>query len=111
MHLLPCHRLPCSCILRLSPFRLSDLCNAVALEKPSTLVDDVHVSMLRLLLAEAAISAVQMPWGRVSGANLDSVTWPETLRRHHRLLSRVNLAAIGRDTIKEDHSLTDIMSN
>ena len=82
MHLLPCHRLPCSCILRLSPFRLSDLCNAVALEKPSTLVDDIHVSMLRLLLAEAAISAVQVPWGRVSGANLDSVTWPETLRRY-----------------------------
>lgn len=60
-----------SWLLRLSPFSLQDLCFAVASGRPSSLLDEVHLAMLRTLAAHEV--AVDREDRRLDLAMLDQV--------------------------------------
>lgn len=60
-----------SWLLRLSPFSLQDLCVAVASSRPSSLLDEVHVAILRTLAAHEV--AVDRKSRKLDLAMLDQV--------------------------------------
>jgi len=74
--------------LRLSPFRFEDLCAAVSSNEHSNLLDEIHISLLRVLLRsdEAAGTVFASPETKDSAAIAiwcgmsDSLSWYETIR-------------------------------
>ncbi|XP_059054430.1 nucleosome-remodeling factor subunit NURF301 [Achroia grisella] len=73
-------------LVRLSPFRLEDLCAALSCEDQSTLLIEVHIMLLKALLREE--DAQQTHFGPLDHKDsinitlflLDVMTWPEVLR-------------------------------
>ena len=74
--------------LRLSPFRFEDFCAAVNSNEDSNLLDEIHVSLLRVLLRtdEAAGTVLASPEAKDSVAialwcgMFDSLSWYESIR-------------------------------
>lgn len=73
-------------LVRLSPFRLEDLCAAVSCEDQSTLLVEVHIMLLKALLREEDAQQTHFgPLDHKDSVNitlflLDTMTWPEVLR-------------------------------
>lgn len=73
-------------ILRLTPFRVEDLCAALASPEQSNLLSEVHMALLKLLLrAEESAGSNFGGLDQKDSINsvfyfMDSVTWPECLR-------------------------------
>ncbi|XP_045520009.1 nucleosome-remodeling factor subunit NURF301 isoform X1 [Pieris brassicae] len=75
-------------LVRLSPFRLEDLCAAVSCNEQSTLLTEVHIMLLKALLREE--DAQQTHYGPIDHKDsvnitlflLDVMTWPEVLRAY-----------------------------
>ena len=73
-------------IVRLSPFKLEDLCSALASEEQSKLLSEIHIGLLKALLREDEAQQVQYgPLDQKDSMNVflhfyDTVTWPENLR-------------------------------
>ncbi|XP_041977903.1 nucleosome-remodeling factor subunit NURF301 [Aricia agestis] len=73
-------------LVRLSPFRLEDLCAAVSCEDQSNLLIEVHIMLLRALLREEDAQQTHFgPLDHKDSVNitlflLDVMTWPEILR-------------------------------
>ncbi|CAK1552071.1 unnamed protein product [Leptosia nina] len=73
-------------LVRLSPFRLEDLCAAVSCNEQSTLLTEVHIMLLRALLREEDSQQTHFgPLDHKDSVNitlflLDVMTWPEVLR-------------------------------
>lgn len=73
-------------LVRLSPFRLEDLCAALSCEDQSNLLIEVHIMLLKALLREE--DAQQTHFGPLDHKDsinitlflLDVMTWPEILR-------------------------------
>ncbi|XP_077292315.1 nucleosome-remodeling factor subunit NURF301 E(bx) [Arctopsyche grandis] len=74
--------------IRLSPFRLEDLCAAIACDEQSSLLAEIHIALLRALLREE--DSQQTHFGPIDHKDsvnialymLDVVTWPEVLRAY-----------------------------
>ncbi|XP_072944153.1 nucleosome-remodeling factor subunit NURF301 [Epargyreus clarus] len=73
-------------LVRLSPFRLEDLCAAVTCEEQSNLLIEVHIMLLKALLREEDAQQTHFgPLDHKDSVNitlflLDVMTWPEVLR-------------------------------
>lgn len=73
-------------LVRLSPFRLEDLCAAVSCEDQSNLLIEVHIMLLKALLREEDAQQTHFgPLDHKDSVNitlflLDIMTWPEVLR-------------------------------
>ncbi|CAH2259231.1 nucleosome-remodeling factor subunit NURF301 [Pararge aegeria] len=73
-------------LVRLSPFRLEDLCAAVSCEDQSNLLIEVHIMLLKALLREEDAQQTHFgPLDHKDSVNitlflLDTMTWPEVLR-------------------------------
>lgn len=73
-------------LVRLSPFRLEDLCAAITCEDQSNLLIEVHVMLLKALLREEDAQQTHFgPLDHKDSVNitlflLDVMTWPEVLR-------------------------------
>ncbi|XP_068630011.1 nucleosome-remodeling factor subunit NURF301 isoform X2 [Battus philenor] len=73
-------------LVRLSPFRLEDLCAAVSCEDQSNLLIEVHIMLLKALLREEDAQQTHFgPLDHKDSVNitlflLDVMTWPEVLR-------------------------------
>ena len=73
-------------IVRLSPFKLEELCAALAAEEHSKLLAEIHMGLLKALLREDEAGQVQYgPLDQKDSMNVflhfhDTVTWPENLR-------------------------------
>ncbi|XP_038215302.1 nucleosome-remodeling factor subunit NURF301 [Zerene cesonia] len=73
-------------LVRLSPFRLEDLCAAISCEEQSNLLTEVHIMLLRALLREEDAQQTHFgPLDHKDSVNitlflLDVMTWPEVLR-------------------------------
>lgn len=73
-------------LVRLSPFRLEDLCAAIACEDQSNLLVEMHVMLLKALLREEDSQQTHFgPLDHKDSVNislfmLDAMTWPEVLR-------------------------------
>ncbi|XP_061383431.1 nucleosome-remodeling factor subunit NURF301 isoform X4 [Danaus plexippus] len=73
-------------LVRLSPFRLEDLCAAVSCEDQSNLLIEVHIMLLKALLREEDAQQTHFgPLDHKDSVNitlflLDVMTWPEVLK-------------------------------
>ncbi|XP_050664238.1 nucleosome-remodeling factor subunit NURF301 isoform X2 [Leptidea sinapis] len=73
-------------LVRLSPFRLEDLCAALSCEDQSSLLTEVHIMLLKALLREEDAQQTHFgPLDHKDSVNitlflLDAMTWPEILR-------------------------------
>lgn len=73
-------------LVRLSPFRLEDLCAALSCDDQSTLLVEVHMMLLKALLREEDAQQTHFgPLDHKDSVNitlflLDVMTWPEVLR-------------------------------
>lgn len=73
-------------LVRLSPFKLEDLCAAVSCNEQSTLLTEVHIMLLKALLREEDSQQTHFgPLDHKDSVNitlflLDVMTWPEVLR-------------------------------
>lgn len=73
-------------ILRLSPFTFEDFCAALLSDEQSSLLAELHITLLKALLREDDISSTSFgPQDTKDSVNislffLDSMTWPEILR-------------------------------
>lgn len=73
-------------LVRLSPFRLEDLCAAISCEDQSNLLIEVHMMLLKALLREEDAQQTHFgPLDHKDSVNitlflLDVMTWPEVLR-------------------------------
>ncbi|KAL4705133.1 hypothetical protein ACJJTC_018704 [Scirpophaga incertulas] len=73
-------------LVRLSPFRLEDLCAAISCEDQSNLLIEVHIMLLKALLREEDAQQTHFgPLDHKDSVNitlflLDVMTWPEILR-------------------------------
>lgn len=73
-------------LVRLSPFRVEDLCAAISCEDQSTLLIEIHVMLLKALLREEDAQQTHFgPLDHKDSVNitlflLDVMTWPEVLR-------------------------------
>ncbi|XP_026495038.2 nucleosome-remodeling factor subunit NURF301 [Vanessa tameamea] len=73
-------------LVRLSPFRLEDLCAAISCEDQSNLLIEVHIMLLKALLREEDAQQTHFgPLDHKDSVNitlflLDTMTWPEVLR-------------------------------
>lgn len=73
-------------LVRLSPFRVEDLCAAVSCEDQSNLLSEVHIMLLKALLREEDAQQTHFgPLDHKDSVNitlflLDVMTWPEVLR-------------------------------
>lgn len=75
-------------LVRLSPFRIEDLCAAVTCEDQSNLLIEVHIMLLKSLLREEDAQQTHFgPLDHKDSVNitlflLDVMTWPEVLRNY-----------------------------
>nr|XP_049695571.1 nucleosome-remodeling factor subunit NURF301 isoform X2 [Helicoverpa armigera] len=73
-------------LVRLSPFRIEDLCAAISCEEQSNLLVEVHMMLLKALLREEDAQQTHFgPLDHKDSVNitlflLDVMTWPEVLR-------------------------------
>lgn len=73
-------------LVRLSPFRIEDLCAAISCEEQSNLLIEVHMMLLKALLREEDAQQTHFgPLDHKDSVNitlflLDVMTWPEVLR-------------------------------
>ncbi|CAG9783721.1 unnamed protein product [Diatraea saccharalis] len=73
-------------LVRLSPFRIEDLCAAISCEDQSNLLVEVHIMLLKALLREEDAQQTHFgPLDHKDSVNitlflLDVMTWPEVLR-------------------------------
>lgn len=73
-------------LVRLTPFRIEDLCAALSCEEQSTLLAEIHVMLLKALLREEDAQQTHFgPLDHKDSVNitlflLDAMTWPEILR-------------------------------
>ncbi|XP_028161986.1 nucleosome-remodeling factor subunit NURF301 [Ostrinia furnacalis] len=73
-------------LVRLSPFRIEDLCAAISCEDQSNLLIEVHIMLLKALLREEDAQQTHFgPLDHKDSVNitlflLDVMTWPEVLR-------------------------------
>ncbi|KPJ15071.1 hypothetical protein RR48_09098 [Papilio machaon] len=73
-------------LVRLSPFRLEDLCAAISCEDQSNLLIEIHIMLLKALLREEDAQQTHFgPLDHKDSVNitlflLDVMTWPEVLR-------------------------------
>lgn len=73
-------------LVRLSPFRVEDLCAAVSCEDQSNLLIEIHIMLLKALLREEDAQQTHFgPLDHKDSVNitlflLDVMTWPEVLR-------------------------------
>lgn len=92
-------------LMRLTPFRLEDLCAALASDDQSALLIEVHVALLKAILREEDSQATHFgPLDQKDSVNIslyliDQFTWPEILRSY-----------IESDSTN-DRNVLDILSN
>lgn len=75
-------------LMRLTPFRLEDLCAALACPDQSALLVEVHIALMKAILREEDAQATHFgPLDQKDSVNIslyliDAVTWPEILRSY-----------------------------
>lgn len=75
-------------LMRLTPFRLEDLCAALACPDQSALLVEVHIALMKAILREEDTQATHFgPLDQKDSVNIslylcDAVTWPEILRSY-----------------------------
>ena len=77
-----------SLLLRLSPFRLEDMCCALMAEEQSNLLSEIHICLVRAIIrAEEKDGTHFGPLDTKDSVNcalffMDSITWPESLKTY-----------------------------
>lgn len=75
-------------LVRLTPFRLEDLCAALASEEQSSLLTEVHIMLLKALLREEDSQSTHFgPLDHKDSINIsmyliDQITWPDILKNY-----------------------------